>query len=159
MKTDAHGRNGTFLTKHLQVLPLLFGLIFACTAGVVNAQSAGEQAGAPLTRAQVKMERDEFIRTHQYDQATETWILKPGIEAPAGMKSRAEIKAARDEFLRNNRFDSATETWVPLKAEPRNLSTMSREQVREETRHFVRTRRWDDLTQTWVEQTSAAKKK
>lgn len=158
MKTNAQIKNRSFTMKRMQVLPLFIGLFFAA-AGMVNAQTAGDNAVASPTRGQVKMERDEFLKTHQYDVSTENWVLKPGFEAPTGLKSRAEIRAARDEFLQNNRYDSATEAWVPLKAEPRKLSTMSREQLRQETRHFVRTHRWDEFTQTWVEQASAAKRK
>lgn len=143
--------------KRLQVLPLLFGMFFGLTAGVANAQSAGDKAGAPLTRAQVKMERDEFMKSHQYDPAAENWVLKPGFEAPAGMKSREQVKAERDEFIKTHKYDPAAETWVPLKGAPK--STMSREQVRNEARQFVRTHSWDPVTDTWVEKKAAAKKK
>jgi len=99
------------------------------------------------------------LKSHTYDSATETWVVKKGYEAPAGMKTRAEIKAERDEFLRNNRYDSATETWIPLKAQPRDMGTMTREQVREETRQFIRTHTWDDVKGVWVDRMLAKKKK
>lgn len=158
MKTSAHIKNGTVTMKRLQVLPLLLGLLFASTAGVVNAQSAGAQAEASPTRAQVKMERDEFIKTHQWDAAAENWILKSGVEPPVGVKSRAEIRAERDEILRNNRWDAATDSWVPLKEQPRDMGKMTREQLRVETAHFVRTHDWDGATQAWVEKARAKKK-
>lgn len=144
--------------KRLQALPLLMGLLFASTAGMVNAQTTGDKAGASTTREQVKMERDEFIKTHHYDEVTSNWVLNSGSEPPAGMKSRAEIKAERDEFLRNNKYDTRLDVWVPLKAQPRDLSTMSREEVSKETRHFVRTHHWDDISGTWVENPAKVKK-
>jgi len=142
--------------KRLQILPLLLGLVFASSAGIVNAQS--DKAEASATRTQVKMERDEFIKTHRYDTATESWVLKSGVEPPTGMKSRAEIRAARDEFLRNNRWNAATDSWVSLKGVPRDLSTRSRDEVRAETREFARTHQWDPLTDTWVERAASKKK-
>lgn len=149
-------KKGNFTMKRLQILPLLFGLFFAATAGVVNAQSAGDKAGATLTRAQVKMERDEFLKSHQYDSVTDNWVMKPGVEPPAGMKSRAEVKAERDQFLRNNRWDPVTDTWVSMKGAPRDLGTLSRAQVRADTAQFVRTHRWDPVTDTWVEKKAAS---
>ena len=157
MKTDAHIQNGNFSMKRLQALPLVLGLLLVSTAGVVNAQSGGT-AAAPVTRAQVKMERDEFMKSHRWDAVAENWVIKPEFEAPAGMKGRTEVKAERDEFLRNNRWDELAGTWVPLKGKPRDLSTMSREQVRSETKQFVRTHRWDELGQGWVEQAPSKKK-
>ncbi len=143
--------------KRLQVLPLLLGLMFASTAGVVNAQSAGAQAEASPTRAQVKMERDEFLKTHQWDAGTENWVLRSGVEPPVGMKSKAEIKAERDEFLSKHRFDMAGDRWVPMET-ARDLTKRSRVQVREETRQFVRTHDWDGGKQGWVEKPRGKKK-
>jgi hypothetical protein len=151
--------NGKNTMKRLQALPLLLGLLFASTAGMVSAQPAGDMGGASPTRAQVKMERDEFLKTHHYDEVSSNWVLNAGSEPPAGMKSRAEIKAERDEFLRNNRYDTRIADWVPMKSEPRDLNAMSREQVRSETKHFMRTHHWDDVSGSWMEQAPAKKKK
>lgn len=141
------------------MIPLvLLGLCFTSATGVANAQGASEKASATMTREQVKMERDEFLKTHRYDTDYDTWVLKPGAEPPAGMKSRAEVKEARNEFLRNNHWDEATSTWVSLKGAPREMSTLSREQVRSETRQFNRTHRWDDASSSWVEEAPRAKK-
>jgi hypothetical protein len=145
--------------KRLPMHALFIGLVFASAVGVAGAQSTDEKTGAPTTRSQVKMERDDFIKSHTYDPVTENWILKPGFEAPVGMKARADIKADRDEFLRNNHWDVVNEVWVPVKGQPRNLSNLSREQVRMETRQFVRTHRWDEVTSTWVNQPVSRKKK
>lgn len=145
--------------KFFGLVPLALGLLLASSVTLSNAQSAPEASPAPMTRAQVKMERDEFLKSHTYDSASETWVVKKGFEPPVGMKTRAEIKAERDEFLRNNRYDTATETWIPLKAQPRDMGTMSRAQVREETRQFVRTHTWDDIKGVWVDRMLAKKKK
>jgi hypothetical protein len=149
MKTDNSKENGSFSMKRRQASLVLLGLFSAATAGVVNAQGA--------TRAQVKMERDEFLKTHHYDAFADNWVLKPEFEAPANVKSRAEVKAERDEFFKNNRYDPTTERWVALD-KPRDTSKLTREQVRAETKEFVRTHRWDGEAQKWVEQAPPKKK-
>lgn len=141
-----------FKATRLHVASVVFGLFFAFTGGLAQAQGTSDTAAAaPLTRDQVKMERDEFLRTHQWDAVAENWVLKKGMEAPAGVKTRAEVKAERDTFLRNNRWNPVTSDWEPLTKGPRDMSKMSREQVRNETRQFVRTHQWDDVKGAWVE--------
>ncbi|MCE2691283.1 MAG: hypothetical protein LW862_15905 [Rubrivivax sp.] len=95
------------------------------------------------------MEREEFVKSHRWDQATETWVLKEGFEPPAPMKGRAEVLKERDEFLKNNRWDPASGNWTPL-AQPRVISQLSREQVKRETREFLRTHEWDEVTEIWT---------
>jgi hypothetical protein len=140
------------------LLSALIGGLLAFNGAVANAQGEAVKADAPLTREQVKRERDEFIKTHRWDPVTDNWVLKAGVEAPTGMKTRAEVKAERDVFLRTHKYDSAGEVWVPLKSEPRNLSLRTREEVREETRQFMRTHRWDPVTDTYLEQMPSKKK-
>ncbi|MCJ7799047.1 MAG: hypothetical protein MUP33_04705 [Polaromonas sp.] len=136
----------------LQAASLVAGLFFALAGGVVQAQGASDPAAtAPLAREQVKMERDEFMRTHQWDAVAENWVLKPGMEAPAGMKSRAEVKAERNEFLRNHRWNPVSGEWNPLTKAPRDVSKMTRAQVRKETIQFTRTHQWDNNKGAWVE--------
>ena len=151
--------NKNYALKSIKALPLVMGLLWASSVTLSNAQSTPEAAAAPLSRSQVKMERDEFLKSHTYDSATETWLVKKGFEPPVGMKTRAEIKAERNEFMRNNRYDSTTETWISLKGQPRDISGLTREQVREETRQFVRTHTWDDVKGAWVERVLTRKKK
>jgi hypothetical protein len=81
--------------KRGQVLTVLFSLLFAVAGGAVNAQTAGDNVAAPLSRAQVKKERDDFYKSHQYDAATENWVLRPGFEPPTRAMSRDEVKAER----------------------------------------------------------------
>ena len=138
-------------------IPLLLGLVLGCTAPVANAQSADNATGTSLTRAQVVMERNEFMRTHKYDSNHETWVLKPGFEPPDSMKTRAQVRAERDEFMKNNRYDTTSERWLPLKGEPK--SALTREQVKAETAAFVRTHVWDSTTESWVEKKLPVAKK
>jgi hypothetical protein len=136
--------------KRMQVLSLLLGLSLASSAALVNAQGTTDKQEAAPTRSQIKMERDEFLRTHRWEEGTELWALKSGIEPPTGVKSRREVTAVRDDFLRNNRWDESSGRWVSLEGAPRDMGTMSREQVRIETAQFTRTHRWDEITDAWV---------
>ena len=136
----------TRLAAGLGTAPLLLGLLLS--AGVAQAQTMG--ASAPATRVQIKMDRDEFIRSHRYDIATDTWTLLPGYEAPVGVKSREQVKAERDTFLRTHRFDEATGDWVAVGTAPRDLNAMTRAQVRAETLQFARTHSWDAANEAWV---------
>ena len=147
-----------FLTKRNYLGSALVAGVLAIS-GLAQAQTTAVKPEPTLSRDQVKMERNEFLKTHRFDTATENWVLKSGVEPPAGIKSRSEIKALRDEFLSNNRFDTATETWAPIKGETSKVSTKSRREVREETLNFVRTHHWDDVTETWTENPPRGKKK
>jgi hypothetical protein len=138
---------------------LLAVLLAAAGATSAFAQAADTPSAEPLTRAQVRMERAEFVKSHRWDEATGNWVLKPGFDAPMGMKTRAQVMAERDEILRNNQWDESTGTWVPLKGKPREMSTLSREQVRKETAEFVRTHRWDEETETWMIKSAAMSKR
>jgi hypothetical protein len=134
--------------KHL--VTMLTAATLALAGHHVQAQQAAATATpAPLTRAQVKMEREDFIKSHRWDEASETWVLKEGFEPPAPMKGRAEVRKERDEFLRNNRWDTATGRWIPL-VQPRVMAQLSRDQVKKETREFLRTHEWDEATEAWT---------
>lgn len=118
-ETTIQSKKASFVMKRLQVLPVILGLSFALTAGMANAQATGGAAGAaPLTREQVKMDRDEFMRMHRWDATSDNWILSPDVEAPAGMKSRAEVKAERDEFLRSHSWNPVSGFYEPLDKAP-----------------------------------------
>lgn len=147
------------MMKRLQVLPLILGLCFAFTAGAVNAQSAGDKAGASVTRDQVKTERAEFFRTHEYESDIDNWILKPGMEPPGSTKTRAQAKAERDEFFKTHKYDNANDTWVDLPGAPRDISKLTRAQVKAETKLFFQTHHYDAVSDTWPENKASGKKK
>jgi len=75
----AQREKARFTAYHLQAASLVAGLFFtfafAFAGGVVQAQGASDPAAvAPLVREQVKMERDEFISTHQWDDIKGPWV-------------------------------------------------------------------------------------
>ena len=137
---------------------MLSATILALAGHPSQAQpAASAPAPAAVTRAQVKMERDEFIKSHRWDTGSETWVLKQGFEPPGPMKGRAEVRKERDEFLKNNRWDASANTWIPL-VKPREISQLSRDQVRKETQQFLRTHEWDTAAEVWILKRTSTKK-
>lgn len=134
---------------------LALAALLACP-GLAQAQT--QAADAPLTRAQVKMEREEFMRTHRWHEATQTWMLRDGVEPPAGVKTRAEVKAERDAFVRTHRWDERVSGWVPREPAPRESSSLSRAQVKRDTVQFLRTHVWDEATETYVPRNRGGKR-
>jgi hypothetical protein len=137
--------------KYLHVAGLLAGLNLLALGSASAQMATPSTAAGPLTRAEVKMERDEFLKSHRWDEQTDMWVLKSGYEPPAGVMSRDQVKAQRDVFLSNNRWDESAGSWVPMKPGPRVLSTLTREQVKAETVQFLKTHRWDESSSTWLE--------
>jgi hypothetical protein len=141
--------------KELRALYVL--TVVAAVASVALAPSA-HAAGIKQdeTRLQVKMERDEFLKSHRWDHVNGEWVLKGDVMPPTGVKSREQIKTERDTFLRAHRWDRE-KGWVPLKQE-RNLSTLTRAEVKAETAQFLRTHRWDEGRDTFVSTNAALSK-
>lgn len=136
----------------MQLKQLVLTLSVA-SAALLSQQLYAQQASPdskPTTtsRSQVKIERDEFIKSHRWDPVIDDWALKPEFEPPAGIKDRNQIRKERDDFLKKNRWDSTMNQWIPLE-KPRLISSLSREQVRRETREFMRTHVWDTSLEIW----------
>ena len=119
---------------------------------------AAPTTAAPLTRADAKAERDAFLKTHRWDEQSEEWKLKSGVEPPFGVMSRAEVKAARDDFLSKNTWNDIKGNWEPIKPAPRVMSTLTRSQVRKETVQFMKTHSWNEEKEVWVMKPRAAGK-
>jgi hypothetical protein len=135
-----------------KILRLLLAAPILFVAHSVAAQ--GTAAPSTVSRAQVKMERDEFMRTHRWDEASDTYVLRSGVEPPTGVKSRVEVKAERDAFLSRHRWDVSNSRWIPLDGAPRTMSNVSRAQVKAETAQFLRTHQWSESSGTYVERPS-----
>lgn len=125
-------------------------LSVACATVVLSigdpafAQATAQQATSAVTRAQVKAERDEFLKTHEWFD--DQWQLKGADKAkkPAGGPTRAQVKAERDAFLSKNRWDTVNEVWAPIQGAPRDVSKLSRDEVKREAAEFHRTHEWDE---------------
>ena len=135
--------------KHLPTAALAASLSLLLAPAAVPAWAQSTAAEAPKTRAQVRIDRDEFMRTHTWDSSIDNWVLKHEFEAPEGHMSRAEVVAERERFLKVHRWDSTEGKWVPLGTQPRELSALSRDQVKRETIEFMRTHEWDNEHSIW----------
>ncbi len=145
--------------KRSKSVALAIGLSMALTTGLASAQKADGQAGPGLTRSQVKMERDEFLKYYKWDKTLDIWSLKSGVEPPTGVKTRAEVHSERDAFLSANRWSNALSIWEPIKGAPRKMDTVPRAQVRAETQQFLRTHEWDNQLSKFVEKKERVNKK
>ena len=144
-------------------------LTFAALGLLAGAQAlaqtpAAADATCPRTRAEVRAECVEFLRTHQWSEANSEYVLKPGVKGtvktpPEGVKTRAEIRAERDKFMRAHRWNEASSQWEPIGGTPRDLSKLTRAEVAKETRAFMRTHHWDEGAEAYVENTPKAKTK
>jgi hypothetical protein len=135
------------------VLTLAFGLLATGLAQAQRPVEAMAAAGPTATRAQVKMDREEFLRTHRWDDTSDVWTLQDNFDPPMGVRSRADVRAARDTFLRANRWDELNGMWKPRTPVVREPSDKSRAEVRAETIQFTKTHRYDEATEVWVERT------
>lgn len=132
-------------------LTLPFGVSYAQSTATTNPVPSATKDAAPASRMQVKMERDEFLKTHVWQNVPGVWVLKSGVEPPVGVKSREAVKSDRDMFLSKNRWDNLTTSWIPRKEGPREMSTLSRQQVRTETAQFLKTHEFEEVQGIWVE--------
>jgi hypothetical protein len=129
---------------------LFLALVLAGTVNLGHAQTTDSATAGSPTRMQVRMETKEFLKTHRWDEPTEVWVLKSGVEPPTGVVSRATVKAKRDEYMRLNQWDAVSDTWSARKPVPATPSTLTREQVRADTIAFTRTHHWDEEVEAWV---------
>jgi len=134
--------------KRYQAMLLPLGLVLAATVGVAGAQNAS--GDSTKSRAEVKMETKEFLKTHQWDATNEAWMVKPDVAPPSGVRSRAEVKAERDAWLKNHQWDEKNGAWMQLD-KPRDMSHLSREQVKMETKMFLKTHTYDEESGAWKE--------
>ncbi len=109
------------------------------------------ETGSPVTRAPMKMDTKEFLRTHRWDEATDTWMMNANTMPPAGVMSRAEVRAQRDTFLANNRWNNVASQYEPVGPKPRDMSKLTRAQVKAETIQFMRTHSYNEETSAWID--------
>ena len=138
-------------------LPLVasVGICAALAGGAVNAQSPEELACAK-TRAEVRNECVQFMKTHTWNDGLGTYVLKQGAPVPEGVKTRAQIVAERNAFLASNRWNNAKSAWEPIPGKPRDVASepleckLTRADVQNDCNAFMKTHRWDEATGTFV---------
>lgn len=121
------------------------------SAALLGSLAAGVHAQAQgLTRAQVEMDRDTFLKTFRWDEMSAQWVMRDGMPMPQGIKSRAEVMRMTDEFLKMHRWDDVNSEWIPTGGKPRDMSTLSRDEVQRDTIRFLMTHRFDEQAGQWV---------
>lgn len=142
------------MTKSTYFSPLILSAVLLALSSTVYAQTTANTTVA-ASRSDVRMDRDEFLKTHRYHEDDRDWMPNAAIKSDS---SRAQMKAARDQYLSTNRWDEANDDFTPMAGIPREMSTMSREAVKMETMQFVRTHDWDKASSKWVKKPMRAKK-
>ena len=137
---------------------LSFAALALCAGAQVQAQGQPPEVMAcERTRAEVRNECVEFMRTHSWDEVTGDYVPrlaskgKAAVQPPEGVKKRAEVRAERDSFMKANRWNDAKGQWEPVAGVPRDISKLSRDEVKKETHAFMRTHRWDEASQSYVD--------
>lgn len=138
-------------------LPLVasLGMCVALVGGAAYAQTPEELACAK-TRAEVRGECVQFLKTHVWNDGAGTYVLKQGANPPEGVATRAQIVAERNKFLAANRWNDAKSMWEPIAGKPRDISampaecTLSRGEMQKECNAFMKTHRWDDAKGAYV---------
>jgi hypothetical protein len=138
-------------------LPLVasLGVCMALVGGAASAQTPEELACAK-TRAEVRNDCVQFLKTHRWDDGLNTYVLKEGAAVPEGVKTRAQITAERNKFLASNRWNDGKSAWEPIAGKPRDVSAeplecaKTRAEIQKDCAAFLKTHRWDDGTSTYV---------
>ncbi len=131
-----------------RALPLLALALGALLGAATAVPAMAQNTGAPRTRAEVKKETLDFLKTHQWDEAAGRWMPEDN-PASGPTQTRAQVHEELHVFLRNHRWDDRRARWVPLNPQ-RRLSTLSRDRARAETEALLRTHHWDDNQGAWV---------
>jgi len=138
-------------------LPLIasLGMCVALVGGTAYAQTPEELACAK-TRAEVRGECVQFLKTHVWNDGAGTYVLKQGVSPPEGVATRAQILAERNKFLAANRWNDGKAMWEPIAGKPRDVSampaecTLSRGEMQKDCNAFMKTHRWDDAKGAYV---------
>jgi len=138
-------------------LPIVatLGVCAALVGGTVSAQTPEELACAK-TRAEVRADCVQFMKTHVWNDGMGTYVLKQGAAVPEGVKSRADITAERNKFLASNRWDDGKGMFVPIAGKPRDVAAEPlecknvRADVQKDCNAFLKTHRWDEGASTYV---------
>lgn len=131
------------------------GVCVALTGGLASAQTPEELACAK-TRAEVRADCVQFLKTHRWDDGAGTYVLKSEAKVPEGVKTRDEVRMERNKFLAANRWNEAKGAWEPIPGKPRDVAAeplscdMTRAEVKADCRAFLKTHRFDEGTGTFV---------
>jgi hypothetical protein len=139
-------------------LPLVasLGVCVALVGGTAFAQTPEELACAK-TRAEVRGDCVQFLKTHVWSDGANTYVLKSGVRPPEGVKAREEVIAERNKFLSANRWNDGKSMWEPIPGKPRDVGgqPMSCEQTRADVQKdceaFLKTHRYDDGKGSYVQ--------
>jgi hypothetical protein len=139
-------------------LPIAAALGACLAFGVGSATAQDEPLVCAKTRAEVKADCTQFMKTHTWSEGKGEWVAKSGGQAaaktPEGVPTKAQIRAERNKFLAANKWDEGKTMWVPV-ATPRDVGgdlacEKTRAEVQADCNAFMKTHRFDEGKGTYV---------
>jgi len=129
-------------------IAVALGVCAALVGGTVSAQ-APEEVTCAKTRAEVRTDCIQFMKTHRWNEGVGNWVLKSGVRPPEGVRSREEVKAERDKFLAVNRWNDGKTMWEPragkIDMSKEDMSCdLTRADVRADCKAFMKTHHFDE---------------
>jgi len=129
------------------------GACIALTGGLASGQ-ASEELACEKTRAEVKAECVQFLKTHRWNEGLGTYVLREGTRPPEGVRTREEVIAERDAFLSTHRYNNAKSMWEPIPGKARVVSTTegcTRAEIAADCAAFMKTHKWNEGMSKYVE--------
>jgi hypothetical protein len=64
------------------------------------------------SRAEIRAERDEFLRNNRWDDPTSTWVSLKGAPRDVSKMTREQVRSETTHFLRTHEWNEVTQAWV-----------------------------------------------
>jgi hypothetical protein len=150
-----NSKRGVIMRISLPIIASLgvFAALVGSSAGAQVPLSAEEQACAK-SRAEVKADCINFMKTHKWDDGASNWVLKSGaksdVRPPQGVVTREQVRAERNKFLAAHRWNDGKSMWEPIPGQGRDVSkeplecAQTRAEVQKDCMAFLKTHRFDE---------------
>lgn len=128
------------------------GVCAALVGSGVNAQvpQSPEDLACVKTRAEVKADCVQFMKTHTWNEGLGNWVLKTGARPPEGVVTREQVRAERNAFLATHTWNDGKSMWVPIPGKARDVASeplacsQTRADVQKDCQAFLKTHRFDE---------------
>lgn len=139
-------------------LPIIASLgAFAALMGssaVAQVPQSPEDLACAKSRAEVKADCINFMKTHRWDDGASNWVLKSGaksdVKPPAGVVTREQVRAERNKFLAAHRWNDGKSMWEPIPGKGRDVSqepaecAQTRAEIQKDCQAYLKTHRFDE---------------
>jgi hypothetical protein len=146
---------GVIMRIHLPIVASL-GVFAALMGSSVGAQvpQLPEELACAKSRAEVKADCIQFMKTHRWDDGASNWVLKSGaksdVRPPEGVVTREQVRADRNAFLATHTWNDGKTMWVAIPGKARDVASeplecaQTRAEVQKDCAAFLKTHRFDE---------------